>query len=363
MRMLAKVSVAAIAAMTLAGSASAVQTFARYTVTGQSFAWTNEDVFGTTVVAPVTATIAAASVGQSGTYAASLKGKTVNVAAVTQVVPATVVTTSIGTITTAAYTKILSPAYKYVYANVLIGGLVKSRTRSNTATVNTTLGQKTTLALTSNGGNLANIPTAGNLAGYSTATAVQFSFLQPALVPYVTNRAAYLLLSGVSVLPADVFLGGAFVGQFIVSGNFSIVSASNFSIRSHHYSVGESLLSGSFSNGIIAGGNGATSGAFSASTAGGGTLSYVNSNFLNFDHVVDTDLSVALTSITPGLGKRFQASSLTSFKSSSIGEFSSDPAPVVTAVPEPEVWGLMVVGFGMVGMQVRRRSRLTAIAA
>jgi hypothetical protein len=44
--------------------------------------------------------------------------------------------------------------------------------------------------------------------------------------------------------------------------------------------------------------------------------------------------------------------------------FSTDIAPRVEGVPEPQVWGLMIVGFGMVGVSLRRRkSRIAAITA
>ena len=57
---------------------------------------------------------------------------------------------------------------------------------------------------------------------------------------------------------------------------------------------------------------------------------------------------------------------LRTFRAVAIGAFSTDGAPTVTLdpgtpVPEPVVWGLMVIGFGMLGAQRRRmRSAVTA---
>lgn len=57
------------------------------------------------------------------------------------------------------------------------------------------------------------------------------------------------------------------------------------------------------------------------------------------------------------------------FVVSNIGQASGNPSGLrveflssdVSAVPEPETWGLMVVGFGLVGVSVRRRK--TAVVA
>ena len=71
--------------------------------------------------------------------------------------------------------------------------------------------------------------------------------------------------------------------------------------RDFDYGVGEDLLSGTFSNALLTGVNGSTSGGFSVATVDGASLTYNSNNFLDFSNVVESDLSIALTSINPSL--------------------------------------------------------------
>jgi hypothetical protein len=48
--------------------------------------------------------------------------------------------------------------------------------------------------------------------------------------------------------------------------------------------------------------------------------------------------------------------SLRSFRATATGSFSSDPAPTITALPEPGAWAMLIAGFGLVGFAARRRS-------
>ena len=142
------------------------------------------------------------------------------------------------------------------------------------------------------------------------------------------------------------------------------------SVGSHNFGLGESLLSGSFTKFVLAS-QGCSNGSFGGGTGDPLSLGYVpgqsltfnDSSFLNFSNVQHTDRSIALSAVTPIWGRRFQAGSINSLNANSAGLFSSDPAPVVVALPEPEVWGMMVVGFGLIGVQVRRRALQSAVAA
>jgi hypothetical protein len=98
----------------------------------------------------------------------------------------------------------------------------------------------------------------------------------------------------------------------------------------------------------------AGSAAYGDSTGGGALISYT-SDFVTLAPNCDYDLSISLSSLAP-LFAAVQGNALNSFRAYSIGSASSEPTPTVNAVPEPWVWGLMIVGFGLVGVQVRRCS-------
>lgn len=80
------------------------------------------------------------------------------------------------------------------------------------------------------------------------------------------------------------------------------------------------------------------------------------SDFLSFDNTLGTERAAALT----GSDARTTASN--QFLASSIGTFSSDPAPtaaITGAVPEVATWAMMLLGFGAIGGSLRggRRQR------
>ena len=219
-----------------------------------------------------------------------------------------------------------------------------------------------------NGTNSSN-GTGGSLYTTNTPTSttpgsrlVKFSFLQASIAPYVTNVTAnYTLFASVLNSPAQ--LSSGFLIEPGLAGSFSFLSTAPITIGSHTYGIGSNLLSGVFTQGAIFGQRLGTSGSFSASTSGGASITYT-SDFLSFAPTVDRDFSISFTSIAsalqaiPTAGNPSRA--LRTFRAFSTGSFSSDPAPEVTAVPEPAVWGLMIVGFGMVGIQTRRRKTIVA---
>ena len=194
---------------------------------------------------------------------------------------------------------------------------------------------------------------------------VSFSFLQPAIAPFVTNAiAAFTLNASVAATPAQT--SGSFLIQPGIAGSFSFVTTSAITIGATTYAIGSNLLSATFSQAAIFGQRLGTSGSFSASSTDPlDTISYT-SDFLTFDPASSLDFSMSLTSITSVLQAAGPSSgpnrALRSFRALSTGSFSSDPEPM-SMVPEPATWGLMIVGFGMVGLQSRRRARNAAIAA
>jgi hypothetical protein len=152
-----------------------------------------------------------------------------------------------------------------------------------------------------------------------------------------------------------------FLIQPNLTGAFSFLSTTALTVGSTTYAAGSNLLSGSFTDVTIAGQNNASSAAYNGSTGGGAIITYT-SDFLTFAPGSDYDLSISLGSLAPLLSAT-AGQALNSFRAYSTGSFSSEPAPTVNAVPEPAVWGLMIVGFGLIGVQSRRRTGINTVAA
>jgi hypothetical protein len=187
---------------------------------------------------------------------------------------------------------------------------------------------------------------------------VNFSFLQTALSSVHDVTASFTMLS-TTASPTQAMFG--FLVQPNLTGAFSFLSTTALTVGNKTYAAGSNLLSGSFTDVTIAGQNNASSAAYNGSTGGGAIITYA-SDFLTFTPNSSYDLSISLSSLAPLLSA-VPGSALTSFRAYSTGSFSSEPSPSVNAVPEPAVWGLMIIGFGLVGVQARRRNGIQAIAA
>ena len=219
------------------------------------------------------------------------------------------------------------------------------------------------------GGQFFTISTpAGNSPG-SVATRFRFESPRPGdrmdvLAALGQLNASYTFLAtAASGNPALSFAG--FTVQPLSTGSFSFIytGAAPLVVAHTTYHTGANLLSATFfSGGGIAGSLRGSSGSLNASTSAGDTIVY-SSDFLNFGLTVDQDFALSLSSITPPLAAA-GGQSLRTFFGTATGSFSTDPVPLPTAViPEPATWGLLVVGFGLVGLQGRRRSRSTSVAA
>lgn len=206
------------------------------------------------------------------------------------------------------------------------------------------------------GGSIYTIATASsNTPG---AVNVKFSFLQAAIAPFVTDVAAKFTLNA-SVINSPAQLLSGFYIEPGISGSFSFISTSAITVGATTYAAGSNLLSAMFDQGTIFGKAAGTSGSFSSATSSGATITYT-SDFLNFSSTVDRDFSLNLTSITSPLARASSTKALRTFKASAGGSFSSDPAPLINAVPEPQVWGMMIIGFGLIGITSRRRNSVAA---
>jgi hypothetical protein len=176
---------------------------------------------------------------------------------------------------------------------------------------------------------------------------VSFSFLNPALSPFITNVTAKFTFMG-SVLGMPASLSGTTLTQDGISGSFSFKTTAPIVIGFTNYAAGSNLLTATFFNkASITGQDFATSAAITASTGSGSTIIYT-SDFMSFANSVSRDYAISLTSVNNPL---FAApgKALRSFRANSTGSFSSD------VVPEPESWMLLIAGFSLVGLASRRR--------
>ena len=189
---------------------------------------------------------------------------------------------------------------------------------------------------------------------------VSFSFLNDPTLSSVTNVTAGFTLNATAPSGSIATLNAGVLTQPGIAGTFSFLSTAPITIGTTTYGVGSNLLSGTFSSGSIVGTRAGTSGSLGSSTI------TFTSDFISFVPGADGDLALLLASITSPIQAtpttQTPTHALRSFRSTGSGQFSSDLTPPTTAVPEPAVWGLMIVGFGMVGVQARRRSRVAVSA-
>ncbi|MGI4879912.1 MAG: hypothetical protein ACRYG4_20755 [Janthinobacterium lividum] len=189
------------------------------------------------------------------------------------------------------------------------------------------------------------------------STAVRFSFIGGPLASLGILDASFVF-SGIATDNPALSLGGLLI-QSLDSGffGFTYTGLTPLHVGSATYTTGSNLLSGSFSGGQIFGTASGSSGSITASTPPTTAVQYT-SDFRTFDPLADKDFALALTAITPFLVRVNPDSSINSFRAVSTGAFSTELGAMV---PEPRVWGLFVVGFGLVGVRLRRRDTKVAV--
>ena len=209
----------------------------------------------------------------------------------------------------------------------------------------------TTFATFSPNSNVPNIAYAGVTAGTGSVTSVAapvtFHFLDPLGTTSVADFVSTLTLNATTA-GGNVAYGLGIAP--VTSGTFSFTAAAPVTFNGK---TGTNLLSGTFTGGAFTG------------LIGGSAASYINSappsmvsftsDFLNFASTTARDISLAINAINPSIAAT--SSGLGDFSGTVSGNFGADlTSGSAGGVPEPAAWGLMVVGFGLVGAMARRRS-------
>jgi hypothetical protein len=194
------------------------------------------------------------------------------------------------------------------------------------------------------------------------ATKVYFSFLQTGLSTFINNVVADYTLTAAVAKGDTASVAVGYVIQPIVTGTMTFKSTTPITLESPYFApttfaAGAQLLTVTFNTGMIGSRNGSTS-TLSGSTEGGSVVEFT-SDFLDFDDVTNADLSATFSAMSTLLQVNSTGNrSVSSFRATAGGQFSSDPAPMVVGiVPEPVSWVMMVAGFAMLGIAVRRQSR------
>jgi hypothetical protein len=191
---------------------------------------------------------------------------------------------------------------------------------------------------------------------YSTSSALAES-LSPASIFFGATAA---LIGGLPLNAASTFTLQASVPNLTgLSGAFSVTGVDgSFSILSNvPVTIGpitsQLLLTAVFTNATFSGVVGSPGITLSGDNVTG-TIEYT-SDFLDFTNVLDTAFSftgAATSNLEVGANGRVRP-----FRGTVTGNFASDPVPKVL-VPEPETWAMLVLGFGLIGVSVRRRRKV-----
>jgi hypothetical protein len=191
--------------------------------------------------------------------------------------------------------------------------------------------------------------------GKEGSTKVKFTFL-PLYTAQLGTVSALFTMNGTVASGNPVNASGNFLDQPGLTGTFSLIYTGSAPLQLGEltYYKGADLLSGSiFADGDISGRNNGASGSVVDSTSSGGVIVF-KSDVFRFTESTERDFSLSLTSITAPLGYG-SGTSLDTFKGVVGGSFSSN------AVPEPSTWAMMILGAGLVGLALRRRT--VALAA
>jgi hypothetical protein len=202
------------------------------------------------------------------------------------------------------------------------------------------------------GGHLFTVTPTTQNATTAQGVATHFSFLDPALAALAFLPATFTLDATITnALSHAATHSGPQWTETNLDGHFSFIySGAAMTIGSVHLVHGENLLSGVFTDAFIQGAGG--SGSINETSITGGTLTFTSA-VEHFTNLIPGSEAYAfnLLAVSPAFGASLHKA-LNSFRANGGGNFS-----MLQAAPEPATWGLMIVGFGGMGMVFRSRRR------
>lgn len=184
----------------------------------------------------------------------------------------------------------------------------------------------------------------------SVAAPVTFRFIDASPAGFTDFASSFNL--AVQTTTGQVFGGLAIVP--VSSGSLSFTAPTAVTYKGF---TGVNLLSAVFTGGSVTGNIGGSTATYGTSNPPF-TVTFT-SDFINFSTATATDLALAINAVTPLLSSG--SGGVANFTGTVAGTFGADNlgggGDENGVVPEPATWAFMVVGFGLVGASVRRRSR------
>jgi PEP-CTERM motif len=199
------------------------------------------------------------------------------------------------------------------------------------------------------------VSTSTDTATSSGVAAVRFTFINTPALAAISNISALFQINAGAPAGNPASSSGAFLVQGGLNGSFSFINTSVIVVGSTVFAAGSNLLSGTFSGGTI---TGLTNG--KAAQLTGASIAYT-SDFIDLTGVTSSSFAISLDNATPSINAT-TGNALDGFRARASGAFSADGL-TVSAVPEPDSWMMMIVGFGLAGTMLRRPRLAAAMTA
>lgn len=213
------------------------------------------------------------------------------------------------------------------------------------ATVTTDARASNTL-WTQDGSGGALVSTSTDTATTAGTASVRFSFINTPELAAISNVSSLFQINATAPSGNPASSVGPALVQGGMNGTFSFINTSAITIGDTTFAAGSNLLTGIFTGGSITGLAGGNAASFTASSV------TFTSDFINLSGVTSSSFAIALDNATPAITAT-PGTALDGFRARATGSFSADDL-VAGAIPEPGSWMMLIVGFGLAGIALRR---------